>query len=134
VIHVTAELNMIEASPPEGLAYCPVFQHVMELLGRRWTGVIIRELLNGPARFSDLKRSIPGLTDRLLSDRLDELEQEDLVIRCVVDEGANKGHRETRYRLTERGEDLRTAIDAVGEHAARWANTCHLAERPGRRA
>jgi DNA-binding HxlR family transcriptional regulator len=109
------------------LEYCPVFQHVMELLGRRWTGVIIRELLNGPSRFSDLKRSIPGLTDRLLSDRLGELEQEHLVSRSVADEIVT-------YQLTERGEDLRGAIVAITEHAERWARDCQLATRPGRRA
>jgi DNA-binding HxlR family transcriptional regulator len=121
-------LNRSDAAPVhDGAAYCPVFQHVMELLGRRWTGVVIRELLTGPARFSDLKRSIPGLTDRLLSDRLDELEREHLVERHTVDEIV-------QYRLTTRGEDLRGAIDAISEHASRWAPECQLADRPGRRA
>jgi DNA-binding HxlR family transcriptional regulator len=112
---------------PHDLAYCPVFQHVMELLGRRWTGVIIRELLNGPERFSELRRAIPGLTDRLLSDRLDELEREDLVSRVLDGEIV-------RYHLTERGEDLRVAITAVAGHAERWASTCTLSQRPGRRS
>ena len=99
----------------------------MELLGRRWTGVILRELLNGPARFSDLKRAIPGLTDRLLADRLDELEREELVSRCVASEVVS-------YGLTERGADLREAITAITDHAAKWASTCQMATKPGRKA
>jgi DNA-binding HxlR family transcriptional regulator len=98
----------------------------MELLGRRWTGVILRELLNGRTRFSDLRRSIPGLTDRLLADRLDELENEELVERVIVNEIVF-------YELTDRGSDLRESITAIANHSAKWANTCHLAERPGRR-
>jgi DNA-binding HxlR family transcriptional regulator len=106
--------------------YCPVFQQVMELLGRRWTGVILRELLNGPHRFSELKRAIPGLSDRLLSERLVELETGDILSRVVVDEHAI-------YQLTPRGEDLRGALNEIGKHAEKWANKTLIAERPGRR-
>ena len=109
------------------LQYCPVFQHVMELLGRRWTGVIIRELLNGASRFSDVKRAIPGLTDRLLADRLEELEHEGLVQKVPRDDSVF-------YELTERGEDLRSAILAIAMHAEDWASTCQLSPRPGRRS
>jgi DNA-binding HxlR family transcriptional regulator len=105
--------------------YCPYFQHVVEVLGRRWTGVILRRLLDGPARFSDLKRSIPGITDRLLSTRLGELELDQLVGRDA-DESIG-------YRLTERGEDLRDTLNAMGAHAEKWAQACHLAAMPGRR-
>jgi DNA-binding HxlR family transcriptional regulator len=125
--HNLNELTPALTAPTGQGVYCPVFQHVMELLGRRWTGVIIRELLTGPARFSDLRRAIPGLTDRLLADRLDELEHEHLVHRSVVDEVV-------LYRLTERGEDLRMALVAITDHAAKWATDCQLAERPGRKA
>ena len=114
-------------STPDLLPYCPKFQHIIELLGRRWTGAIIRQLLNGPARFSDVRRAVPGLTDRLLSDRLDELEHEGLLERSVADEVV-------QYHLTPRGEDLRVVIDAIGQHAMRWSDQCHPAARPGRRA
>ena len=112
---------------PGAEPYCPVFQHVMELLGRRWTGVILRELLNGPARFSDLRRAIPGLTDRLLADRLDELEREQLVNRSVANEVV-------LYELTERGADLRDAITAIVTHSAKWASICQMAAKPGRKS
>jgi DNA-binding HxlR family transcriptional regulator len=111
----------------ESLAYCPLFQHVMELLGRRWSGVILRELLNGTNRFSDLKRAVPGLTDRLLADRLHEFEVEGLLSK-EYDAGV------LLYTLTDRGLDLREIVGAVSDHAARWSSTCHLADRPGRRA
>jgi DNA-binding HxlR family transcriptional regulator len=111
----------------ESLAYCPLFQHVMELLGRRWSGVVLRELLNGTNRFSDLRRAVPGLTDRLLADRLHEFEVEGLLTKAH-DAGM------PLYTLTDRGLDLREVVGAIGEHAARWSSTCHLADRPGRRA
>ncbi len=60
-------------------AYCPHFHHVIELIGRRWTGAILLVLANGPSRFSGLRHQIPGLSDRLLSERLDELEDEGIV-------------------------------------------------------
>ena len=107
--------------------YCPIFQHVMELLGRRWSGVILRELLHGTDRFSDLRRAIPGLTDRLLADRLDEFEAEGLLTRDFQEAGI------PIYRLTLRGLDLRQTITAVETHAEQWADSCHLATRPGRR-
>ena len=115
-----------QTAPGRPDQYCPVFQHVVELLGRRWTGVIVRVLLLGPARFSDLRRAIPGLSDRLLVERLQELEHEHLVARALVDDTPT-------YSLTERGEDLRATIDSITDHASRWARACDLAERPGRR-
>ena len=57
-------------------AYCPVFQGAVELIGRRWSGAIIRSMLAGKVRFSDILGQIPGLSDRLLSERLRELEAE----------------------------------------------------------
>jgi DNA-binding HxlR family transcriptional regulator len=117
---------LAEPTPGE-LQYCPVFQHVMELLGRRWTGVILRALLNGEARFSDLKRAIPGLSDRLLSERLDELQSEGLLNRTFTDDVA-------LYSLTERGEGLREPLTAIALHAEQWSGECHMADKPGRRS
>jgi DNA-binding HxlR family transcriptional regulator len=111
---------------PEGSGYCPVFQQTMELLGRRWTGVILRCLLGGEQRFSELRRTIPGLSDRLLAERLDELEQFGLVQRCVADE-------QVTYHLTDRGEDLRSSLSEVASFASRWASATPMADRPGRR-
>ncbi len=106
--------------------YCPVFQQTMELLGRRWTGVILRCLLGGEQRFSELKRAIPGLSDRLLAERLVELEHAGLVLRHVVDE-------QVTYVLSKRGEDLRSTLREVAAFAGRWACDTSIADRPGRR-
>ena len=57
-------------------AFCPLYHRAVELIGRRWTGAILRALLAGIERFSDLTAAIPGLSDRLLSERLKELEED----------------------------------------------------------
>jgi DNA-binding HxlR family transcriptional regulator len=97
---------------------CQALVPVFSLLGKRWTGLIVNSLLAGPARFSELKRSVPGVTDQMLSERLNELAEAGLVEREVV-EGPPVG---TRYALTPRGEGLRPALAALED----WA-TEHLA-------
>jgi DNA-binding HxlR family transcriptional regulator len=105
--------------------YCPHFHHTVELLGRRWTGVILRVLAAGPARFGDIKTNVPGLSDRLLTNRLGELEAEGLVKRCQLD-GTNC------YGLTSKGLELTPAIEALEEVAGSWARREAPAEKPGR--
>ncbi len=65
-------------------AFCPNYHRAVELIGRRWTGAILRVLLSGATRFSDVTAAIPGLSDRLLSERLKELEFEGIVTRTVI--------------------------------------------------
>ena len=65
-------------------AFCPSYHHAIELIGRRWTGAILRAMLSGEARFNDIASVVPGLSDRLLSERLKELEAAGLVRRTVV--------------------------------------------------
>jgi len=76
---------------------------VFQLLGKRWNGIILGVLLQRPARFGEIVRAVPQLTDRMLADRLQELADAGLVDRVVL-EGPPVG---VRYQLTERGEDLR---------------------------
>lgn len=96
--------------------YCPRFQAAVELIGRRWTGAIIRSMLAGSHRFSDIQSKVPGLSDRLLAERLRELEAAGVVVRTV--------HAETpvriEYGLTGKGEELRSIILSLGEWAERW--------------
>src|SRR5688572_12324427 len=66
-------------------AFCPTYHHAIELIGRRWTGAILRAMLSGEARFSDITSVVPGLSDRLLSERLKELEAEGIVTRTGVE-------------------------------------------------
>jgi DNA-binding HxlR family transcriptional regulator len=105
--------------------YCPYFHHMMELIGRRWTAVIIWTLADGPARFAEIRSAIPDLSDRLLTDRLIELEGEGIAGRC--------DHEGTAcYRLTTKGEELTPLLESASKLAEGWARQEAPADRPGR--
>jgi DNA-binding HxlR family transcriptional regulator len=95
---------------------CPRFHRAVELIGRRWTGAIIRVLLPGPRRFNELLGAIPGISDRLLTERLRELELAEIIRREVH---AGSPVRVT-YELTPRGRELQGPLDALGHWAERW--------------
>ena len=98
-------------------AFCPQFHHAVELIGRRWTGAIIRAMLYGGfTRFSDLTQAIPGLSDRMLSERLKELESEGIVHRIVFPETPVR----IEYQITEKGRALGDVLTSIGEWAAVW--------------
>ncbi len=80
-----------------GNGVCPHFHAAIELIGKRWTGAILSALTEGPQRFAELVRAVPGLSDRLLSQRLRELEEEGLVEREV-----EAGHSRARHLLADR--------------------------------
>jgi DNA-binding HxlR family transcriptional regulator len=98
---------------------CPDFHEAIELIGRRWTGAIVCALTERPMRFGELGKVVPGLSDRLLSQRLRELEDEGLVEREVE---AGTPVRVT-YSLTETGEALGPAIRELKAWAKRWKAT-----------
>ena len=102
---------------PEVSAYCPLFQDAVELIGRRWTGAIVRSMLAGSHRFSEILTKVPGLSDRLLSERLRELEAAGVVARTVFPETPVR----IEYRLTPKGEELRAIVISLGEWAEHWA-------------
>ncbi|MET7488238.1 helix-turn-helix domain-containing protein [Streptomyces sp. NPDC005538] len=92
---------------------------VFQLLGKRWTGPIVAVLMGQPVHFSDLRRAIPGISERMLSDRLTELGAAGLLVR-EVDEGPPL---RVAYRLTAAGMALEPALREL----AAWAKT-HLPE------
>jgi DNA-binding HxlR family transcriptional regulator len=96
-------------------SYCPVFHRAVELIGRRWNGPIIRALLDGAERFGEIRSSIPGLTDRLLAQRLRELECEG-----VVERACSTASTVPHYALTAKGRSLAPVIDSIAEWAAAW--------------
>jgi DNA-binding HxlR family transcriptional regulator len=98
-------------------AYCPAFQGAVELIGKRWSGAIVRSMLAGSVRFSDILGQIPGLSDRLLSERLRELEGAGIVERHVYAELPVR----IEYTLTEKGRELREIVLTIGNWADRWA-------------
>jgi DNA-binding HxlR family transcriptional regulator len=96
--------------------YCPKFQHTVELIGRRWSGAIVRALLAGAIRFGDILQRVPGLSDRLLSERLRELEAEGIVERHVYAEVPVR----IEYTLSEKGRELLQVVEAIDAWADRW--------------
>lgn len=99
---------------------------VFELFGKRWTGLIVSVLMQRPVYFAELRRAIPGISERMLSDRLTELAAAGLVVR-EVDEGPPL---RVAYRLTEAGAALEPALKELGQ----WAETYLPGGVPGGRA
>jgi len=97
---------------------CSRYHHAVELLGRRWAGAIVRILLDGPSRFNHLRAAIPDITDRMLSERLRELEAEGMLVRTVIPEAPVR----VEYTLTEKGRSLGPAIYAIGRWAEHWVS------------
>jgi len=106
----------VKKAPQETPALCNAFHHAIELIGRRWTGAIIFLLLKSRCRFAMLRDGIPDITDRMLSERLQELEQEGIVERTVIPESPVR----VEYSLTAKGRALATAVDAVSDWAHKW--------------
>jgi DNA-binding HxlR family transcriptional regulator len=104
---------------------CTRFHYASELIGRRWNGAIIFMLLKQTCRFATLRDAIPGITDRMLSERLQELEQEGLVDRVVVPETPIR----VEYSLTRKGKGLAEAVDSL----ASWAEKHIPLEAPARK-
>jgi DNA-binding HxlR family transcriptional regulator len=97
-------------------AFCPVFHKSVELIGKRWTGAILRAMRYGHVRFSDISEAIPGLHDRLLSERLKELEAEGVARRVVIPETPVR----IEYHLTDKGHALDGVMDAISDWAEQW--------------
>ena len=89
--------------------YCPITRS-LEVLGERWTLLVVRDLLLGADRFNEIARGLPGLSRGLLSKRLDHLVRAGLV-----------EHRDGRYTMTAAGEALRPIVFGLAEWGARWA-------------
>jgi DNA-binding HxlR family transcriptional regulator len=106
-------------------ALCARFHRASELIGRRWTGAIIYVLLRSRCRFATLRDAIPDITDRMLSERLQELEQEGIVERTVVPVTPVR----VEYALTKKGRALSATIDAISDWAHKWVGLDPPAER-----
>ena len=108
------------AGPARGAAkpkqVCPHYHGAVELIGRRWAGAILYALTDGPLHFAELKESVPGMSDRLLSCRLKELEQAELIRREV-----QPGTRvRVSYELTRKGHSLEPVIGGLRDWARHW--------------
>lgn len=110
-------------------ALCARFHHASELIGRRWTGAIIFLLLQKTCRFATLRDAIPDITDRMLSERLQELEQEGVVERMVVPETPVR----VEYSLTKKGKGLAEAVNSLAAWAEKHVQLEPAARRPARK-
>jgi DNA-binding HxlR family transcriptional regulator len=113
---MSSNINMMRTKTQVVPELCARFHHASEVIGRRWTGAIIFVLLRSRCRFATLREAIPDITDRMLSERLQELEEEGIVERTVVPETPVR----VEYALTKKGRDLSTAFEAIGAWAHKW--------------
>jgi DNA-binding HxlR family transcriptional regulator len=95
---------------------CKHYHRAVELIGKRWTGAIVLVLLDGPLHFSGIRQLVPELSDRLLSERLKELEAEGVVERRVLDGSPVR----VEYSLTEKGQALEPAVRALKDWGREW--------------
>lgn len=101
---------------PKDPALCARFHAAVELIGRRWSGAVIHILMKASSRYAELRDKIPDITDRMLSERLRELEDEGIVSRKVIPEIPIR----VEYSLTAKGRALEPALGALGSWAERW--------------
>jgi len=97
---------------------CQHFRQAAKIVGQRWNPQILAVLLAGPNRFGGIRTAVPGISDRLLSERLKALEAEGILRREVTPQTPVR----IEYSLTEKGAGLAGAIDALAEWAERWAD------------
>lgn len=102
---------------------CPGYNRAVEIIGRRWAGAVIRAMLGGAVRFSEIRDAAEGITDRVLSQRLKDLEAEGVLTRTVHDQTPVR----IEYHLTEKGRDLAAVVGAISA----WANDWHVARPAG---
>ena len=109
-----------ETAPGDGqdrVAHCcPLYHEAVELVGRRWTGAILRVLMTGPLRFSEVAQAVPELSDRLLSERMKELEARGIVERTVIGGPPLR----VEYQLSRMGQELEPALAELQRWANRW--------------
>lgn len=99
---------------PDYAQFCPVSRGA-EIFAERWTPLILRELLNGSHRFSELQLALPRISRNLLAQRLEALAEAGVIVRRPVERG-----RGYTYHLTRSGEELRPVVDALGAWGYRW--------------
>ncbi|QIL46447.1 helix-turn-helix transcriptional regulator [Vagococcus coleopterorum] len=101
----------------EKFQLCPKFEKTFSMLGKRWNGLIIDVLLEtGPQRYNELAEKIPMVSDRVLVERLKELEAFGVVERHEDDNNSKK----VEYALTEQGQDLKEVMSEIQDWAVKW--------------
>ena len=114
----TATGAAVEEKPAGGerIACCSLYHHAIELIGKRWTGAILLVLMDGALHFSEIRDLVPDISDRLLSERLKELEAESIVERRVIDGAPVR----VEYSLTDKGTALEPVVRSLKSWAHEW--------------
>jgi DNA-binding HxlR family transcriptional regulator len=115
-----AGVRVSDAAASDRPECCGLYHRAIELVGKRWTGAILLVLMDGPLHFSGIRQLVPELSDRLLSERLKELEGEGIVERRVLDGSPVR----VEYSLTAKGRALEPTLRELKD----WAHQ-HLPER-----
>jgi DNA-binding HxlR family transcriptional regulator len=114
---MTARGDTVQAEGEAPVAHCcPLYHEAVELVGRRWTGAILRVLMDGPLRFSEIAQAVPELSDRLLSERMKQLEGRGIVERKVISGPPLR----VEYQLSQMGHELEPALSELQHWAKRW--------------
>lgn len=92
---------------------CPKLETALQILSKKWSGLIIHALMDGPKRYKDIAEFIPGISDRMLSERFKELEEAGIVVRHVYPEVPVR----IEYELTEKGRRM----DGILNEISKWA-------------
>ncbi|WP_139996435.1 winged helix-turn-helix transcriptional regulator [Paenibacillus paridis] len=95
---------------------CPKYEAAADILGKKWTGRIIRVLLGGPKRFKEIKEQIPEMSDKMLTDRMKELESITIIKRQVYPEMPVR----IEYELTGKGRELEPVIESIQKWGEQW--------------
>lgn len=95
---------------------CPKYEQAVEILGKKWTGLIIRVLMGGPKRFKEIKEQIPEMSDKMLTDRMKELESAELIVRNVYPEMPVR----IEYSLSDKGRSLQPVIESIQSWGESW--------------
>ncbi|AHV98279.1 helix-turn-helix transcriptional regulator [Paenibacillus sp. 7124] len=98
------------------LTMCPRFETAFSFLGKRWNGLIIQTLMSGPKRFKDISSLIPLMSDKMLSERMKDLEGEGILVRNVYPETPVR----IEYELTEKGRALQPVMQQIQHWAENW--------------
>lgn len=95
---------------------CPKFENAFEILGKRWTGLIIKTLMDGQKRYTEIVDAIPNMSSRMLTERFRELENLGIVVRKVYPETPVR----IEYELTDKGKDLEKVMIEIQHWAEKW--------------
>ena len=103
---------------------CSYYQRALEVISKRWSGLIVQVLMQGPLRFNELAQVLQVVSDRMLSERLKELEIEGIVERRVYPETPVR----VEYRLTEKGLALEPVLASIGKWGHDWLDAAVVGE------